>query len=249
MGWLKLDDQYDDHEKIVAAGPMAELLDVRGMLFCARRETDGFVPYTQLAALGRDLKAPKKLAEALVEVGRWEDDPDEKGWWVHDYLVYNPPSEKKNAEREAARERMRLAREAKQVRSSADVRANTQRTSAEVQDAFGDSSRNPVPVPQVLSEPRAPYPPDFERFWSDYPRKTEKRSALKAWKARLREGIAAEDLIRASAAYGEAMASTEERFVKTPARFLSPDRVFEEWLNKPKLVNGVSYESPKTVYR
>ena len=147
MGWLKLDDQYDDHEKIVAAGPLAELLDLRAMLFCARRETDGFVPYTQLSALCRDIPAPKKKAALLVKVGRWTDSPDEGGWWVHDFLEYNPSRVEKEAEREAARARMNKARSAKpkknNARSSENVRPNNAR-----------SSDNPLP--QVLSEPKSP---------------------------------------------------------------------------------------------
>lgn len=98
------------------------------------------------------------------------------------------------------------------------------------------------------SSPAEVYPPEFERFWSSYPRKTEKRKALKAWRARTREGTDADVLIRAAGVYGGAMVTTEPRFIKHPATFLGPERPFEEWLTGPTPVNGVTYDD-KVEYR
>lgn len=142
MGWLKLDDQRLGHEKLVAAGAYAELLDVRGMLYAAQRETDGFIPYHQLSVIAFNIPAPKKKAAKLCEVGRWHDDPDRGGWWVHDYLDYNPSAEDREAEREAARGRMRAARRKKKPRSSPE-------RSEDVRPNFSGSSGNPVPVPEL----------------------------------------------------------------------------------------------------
>jgi len=46
--WAKLDAGYYDDEKIIAAGPMAELLFVRGIAFCRARMNDGFIRTEQL---------------------------------------------------------------------------------------------------------------------------------------------------------------------------------------------------------
>lgn len=102
MAWLKLDDKYDDHPKIVAAGPEASWLDVRGMLYCARHETDGYISESQLKRIGGDFSARKRrgLVEKLVEVGRWIQDEERGGWCVHDFLAYNFSAEEAQRRRE-----------------------------------------------------------------------------------------------------------------------------------------------------
>lgn len=161
MGWARFDDAYTDHPKVVSAGPLAELLDMRAILFSARYETDGHIPPAQVARIGVGVPALKKRIAALVEVERWHEPGHQckdcpqilDGWVVHGYLDYNPASDKKEAEREAARERMRRAREAKREankgRSSDDVRANDGRSSPEVQEC----SDNPVPSPTPKAKP------------------------------------------------------------------------------------------------
>lgn len=83
------------------------------------------------------------------------------------------------------------------------------------------------------------YTAEFEKFWSLYPRKVEKRAAFKAWRARLREGISPETLICAAGYYAEyCMANRlEERYIKHPATFLGPSRPFEDYL-KPRAEPG-----------
>lgn len=122
MTWLRVDDRYDLNDKIVEAGPEAGWLDLRGMLYCARNETDGHIPAAQLKNIGSDFSARKRgsLVEKLVAVGRWSVDPED-GWRVHDYLTYNPAAAKLEAEREASRRRMGRLRSGTR---SPHVRAN-----------------------------------------------------------------------------------------------------------------------------
>jgi len=144
VGWAKFDDQFTDHPKVVAAGPMAELLAVRAVIHCARYETDGHVQAAQLPRLALGITSPKKQVAALVKCGLWEEDADGNGWWVHDFLDYHPSAEQKEQEREQARERMANVRK-KKGRSSDDVRPNTDRSSD-----YPDPSRTP-PQDQELS--------------------------------------------------------------------------------------------------
>jgi hypothetical protein len=94
--WIKLDDGYAEHEKLLEAGPHALALDIRGMCYCARRLTDGLVPSGAIPALMVDLD-PGAL-EALLRVGRWEE--AKGGYQIHDYLVYNPSKAEVLAERD-----------------------------------------------------------------------------------------------------------------------------------------------------
>jgi len=71
---------------------------------------------------------------------------------------------------------------------------------------------------------------DFEEFWSDYPRKVNKQVALKAYRARRREGVSAEDLLAGRdryRAYVEAE-GTEEKYIKHGSTFLGPDKHWQE---------------------
>ena len=122
MGWAKFDDQFTRHPKVIAAGPWAELLAMRGVIYAAGLETDGFIPTAGLAHIGAGIPAVKKKAAALVEVGLWEE--SDGGWVIHDFLDYHPARAAKEEERAKARERMR------------EVRANS-----------NGSARNPDPTP------------------------------------------------------------------------------------------------------
>lgn len=105
MGWARFDDAYSDHPKILEAGPWAELLDMRAIIYCARYETDGFVSKNGAKKVGHGIRKLAQVVEQLVAVGRWREDP-EGGWWVVDFLDYNPSKASKDKERAAARSRM-----------------------------------------------------------------------------------------------------------------------------------------------
>ena len=102
MSWVKLDDKFTGHTKVLAAGPEAAWLHIEGLCYCAQQETDGVIPDAALAHLTQFSK-PKatKLAARLVEVGLWERNGT--GWLVHDYLDYNPSKKELEARRETKR--------------------------------------------------------------------------------------------------------------------------------------------------
>lgn len=109
MGWVKLDDNYRNHPKIVKAGADGMALDIAGMCYSAAYLTDGFVPDSAVTTL-YPVKSAKRVADRLVTVGRWERDDDHNGYWIHDYLDYNPPADKVLADREKEREKKRNRR-------------------------------------------------------------------------------------------------------------------------------------------
>ena len=98
MAWIKIDDQFSDHPKVIAAGPLAAWLHICGLTYCGRYLTDGLIPLGQLRKLA-DVDNAIELAARLVEVGLWEE--TEGGFLVHDYLDYNPSAAKVKAERAA----------------------------------------------------------------------------------------------------------------------------------------------------
>lgn len=71
MSWAFLDDRFDEHPKVEAAGTEAAWLYVCGLLYSKRNNTDGFIPTTRVAKLVNQ-KHPARLAKRLVKVGLWE---------------------------------------------------------------------------------------------------------------------------------------------------------------------------------
>jgi hypothetical protein len=86
MQWVKLDDSFFCHPKIVTAGAEATGLYIWGLTYSAHNLTDGHVPVAWVKQVvgGR----ARKLAGVLVEQGLWQ--PNDAGWLIHDYLDYNP---------------------------------------------------------------------------------------------------------------------------------------------------------------
>ena len=132
--WFKVDDALATHDKVLMAGNAAMGLWVRAGAWSAQHLTDGFVPAHAVKLLGNLAQA-----KALVTAGLWHK--VDGGFQFHEWHDYQPTREAVEAERAAARERMRKIRNGPR---SGDVRANTAERSAEVRDP---SVRDPRPVP------------------------------------------------------------------------------------------------------
>jgi hypothetical protein len=152
MVWVKLDDGFPDHPKVLAAGPLAAWLYVCGLAYAARLLTDGFIPTVQVGRLAA-LQGAEDLAGRLVSVGLWER--VDGGYRVHDYLDWNTPASHIKRDRAAAAERMRRLRSgdtpAPAPADSGKVRANTSRTNGERSGEVRQPTPVPAPVP-VRSE-------------------------------------------------------------------------------------------------
>lgn len=110
MPWVRLDDQFPDHPKVIAAGPQGAWLYVTALCYCNRMLTDGFIPGDQPARL---VPSGAHLALRLVRVGLWRKDIKQgvEGYTVHDYHEYQPTREEVIEERRKNTERQRRARD------------------------------------------------------------------------------------------------------------------------------------------
>jgi hypothetical protein len=150
MGWIKLDDQFFRHPKVVGAGRDDRLLYLAGLCYCGANLTDGLIPSGAIRLLAAEVEIAKPTAAAarLVEAGLWERAGAD--FRVHDYLEHNRSSERVRAEREAAAERMQRKR-------SGEVRANIDRSSGEVREQE-KSTRREETDPTGAKDPPAPRP-------------------------------------------------------------------------------------------
>lgn len=107
MAWAKFDDVFPEHPKIVGLSDAAFRLQVEAVCYSNRHLTDGLVLAVVLPRIS-GVKHPVKVAGELVAAGLWETTAE--GWWIHDYLVYQPSRAKVLEEREQAAERQRRRR-------------------------------------------------------------------------------------------------------------------------------------------
>lgn len=118
MAWVRLDEAFPDHPKVVTAGPLAAWLHVCALAYCNRFLTDGFIPYAQVGRLvdftgvfidedgglavdgdgrGAHQADPYEMAERLVDVGIWEQ--RRGGFAIHDFLDFQPSRAEVEAQR------------------------------------------------------------------------------------------------------------------------------------------------------
>jgi|JI9StandDraft_1071089.scaffolds.fasta_scaffold44891_3 hypothetical protein len=190
MTWVKLDDGFADHPKVIDAGPLASWLFVCGLAYCSRQLTDGFIPTGQVRRLA-DVERPDELVNTLIRVGMWQK--VDGGYQVHDYLDYQPSADEVKRKRGEAADRMRKLR-------SQEVRANISGTSQEVRQprpvpvpsrtpthnptveenvSLSDAPTTETPKPKVITEAER----TFGEFWALYPKgRGSKKLAAEEWK-------------------------------------------------------------------
>lgn len=89
--FVPLDVHYSADRALVKAGPMAELLYVRGLAYAKEhKETDGHLPDFDLPVFGRGIPNPSKHAAALVREQVWL--AEDEGWRIRTWAKWNPTS-------------------------------------------------------------------------------------------------------------------------------------------------------------
>ncbi len=146
MSWVKIDDQFPEHPKLMAVGLEGQGLQIAALCYCARQLTDGFIPAAALPLLtGLGPKASTTWTERMVAAGLWEPIANgmANGWQIHDYLQYNP------ARKDVLEQRQRVSQE----RSKAGSKGAANRWQTD----------GPVPIPSPTQSPNTPSRPGARR--------------------------------------------------------------------------------------
>jgi hypothetical protein len=114
MGWVRLDDNFADHPKVIALSDPAFRLYIQALCYSNRQLTDGFIPLPVYLNLSKEADE----AELLIDAGLWESVHSTQsgssatvGYQIRSYSEYQPTKEKVNEKRDAAKERLRKFRE------------------------------------------------------------------------------------------------------------------------------------------
>ena len=98
MGWVYLDDHFDEHHKVLGAGeihPLAPWLFICGLTYSRRAAAGGLIPNAKVKTLTPLYR--KAAREALITVGLWEDIPTVASIQVHDYGQWNKTNDERSS--------------------------------------------------------------------------------------------------------------------------------------------------------
>lgn len=135
--YVPLDVEFDSDDKLILAGPMAELLYIRSLAFAKRTMSNGDITNAQLVVIGRGIPNAKKHAKKLEDVGAWRTTTT--GWHIAAWLKRNKSVDAIATERE--------------VKKAASVKANHERW--HVGDTGKPSALCPLCYPTSYPKPDA----------------------------------------------------------------------------------------------
>lgn len=238
MPWFKVDDGFHrskkvrrlSKDKVMAVGVWTLAGD-----WSADNLTDGFVPWEII-----DEWDPKRrLSQRLFDVGLWDvaEHDGEAGIQFHDWADYQPTAEQVKAERAAAAERQRKARDSR--RASRGSHAVTPIATDGVTESVthngsngvsSDAPTRPDPTKRkdsLTAARRARVDQAFDDFWAAYPRKVGKDAARKAWtKAALATSTV--QIIEGAKNYAGQREGEDSQFTAHPATWLNAGRWDDE---------------------
>lgn len=263
MPWGRFDDEYPHNRKIRKLSHEAFRLDVSGILWANKYGTDGFIADDDLPLVCTEVRRAERCAEELANRGRWER--VHGGWYIHDFLDYNPSAEQVAADREARTNRQQRWRERRRASRNGDVDASTDASHDESDDASRNGAvtpapraRVPLPLPlEVLRTsdqtrppverkgPPTPEPEGFGEFWSAYPKKVGKQAAIKAYAKAVKAGAKPADLLAAAQLYAMDCRTLEDpHFIKHPSGWLNDGRWTDERAQPQTLPPDISTPPP-----
>lgn len=140
MGWVRLDDNFADHPKVIGLSDAAFRLFITGLCYSNRQLTDGIIPYRMVQAwVGED---PTKPSDELEDQDLWAR--VDSGFLILSYSEYQPTRDEVERKREQAKERLARYRETQKKR---------------VSNAYQDDDRNadetPPPTQPNPTQPNA----------------------------------------------------------------------------------------------
>lgn len=130
MTWVKLDDGFTDHPKVVGLSDKAFRVHVRALCYCARFAPGvGTIPATALPQLG----ATKAVVAELIKARLWDE--EDGALTVHDFSEYHPKPDKRAAAGRLGGVASGEARRSKREAFASENRSNYEASASENDEA------------------------------------------------------------------------------------------------------------------
>lgn len=231
--WVRLDDSFATHHKLIAAGPLAMALQVRAICYARHQRTDGWIPTPVIPSLIFDLPTDRDWPAYMQQHHLW-DRRDDGEYEVHDFLDWNPSTKELDLvkERQAKGGKKGMKSRWKDHKpdhnSTYNSTYNSPNKSPDKSLILSDVVLNTVSNPSSSE-------PEFEQFWSAYPKKVGKKDAQRAWaKAKDRPDIAVLLEAIGKQTHSEQWRKEAGQFIPNPATWLNRG----SWADEPIQVNG-----------
>lgn len=212
MKWFRLWHEWATDPKIQL---MSEEMQRRHvMLLCLRRQCD--------PAIFTDEEIAKYMRIDMDELFKTKELFEKRGFIDNGWNVL--AWEKRQFEHDSAAERMRKYRERKKKKDKTVTETSQLR--------HGDVTVTP-PDNRIQNTDKDIYTPKFHNLWGFYPRKIDKRLALRKYDATIKKGADYKDLLKATQNYAKAMAGKEKEHIKHGSTWFGPDEPWKEWIDGP----------------
>lgn len=240
--WVKIDDGFATHPKILSAGPLAALIQIRAICFASQNKTDGFLPASAinillhgLEELGIDTGSIGDYASVgcqaneldwpsiMVHHQLWE--VRDGGYYVHDYLEWN-----------LSKKEQESFRKKKSYAGKKGMKSRWNKEKSQITDVITSSitdvitKRYHATSTSSSSSSSLKSDSEFEQFWNVYPKKIGKRAALQAWrKAKDKPPLVDIMQVIDKAKQSEQWTKENGQFIPHPSTWLNQGR----WMDEP----------------
>lgn len=158
MAWVRFDDGFFRHPKVVAAGRDARDMYTSSIFYANQNLTDGFIPESALRMVAADacVNSHGKAVKALLREGLWIE--VEGGYQIHDYLDYQPSAASITDKQTANKRRQQEWRD-RNRNAKDNVQRNTNRnavTSAPVTGTDKDKDNYKAISDEIADTPKPP---------------------------------------------------------------------------------------------
>lgn len=93
MSWLRIDDQFFVHRKVINLSKDAKLLHLAALAYCCSQSPDGLLTPAAVRIAAGNVDAKPVCAKELIEAELWHKEGD--NYRIHDFEVYNPPQKRR----------------------------------------------------------------------------------------------------------------------------------------------------------
>ena len=153
MGWVRLDDNFADHPKVIALSDSAFRIYINALCYSNRQLTDGFIP-NPVYEIWASRESNEEPADALIEADLWE--VTNGGFLIRSYTEYQPTREMVNEKRDQAKERLKRYRERNANETPPPTQPNpTQPNPNKDITTYGENDGEVIPLPRVKSANKA----------------------------------------------------------------------------------------------
>ena len=146
MTWIRLDDNFPDHPKVIGLSDKAFRVHLQGLCYGGQYLTDGFIPMFVAAKFADNNMSV--LAE-LTNAKLWVEKMPNNGFQIHDFLVFQSSKESIETRKEQLRHAQSRFRSKKKDNSNQEVITDKSISNQDVINPH-THTHTPTHTPEVL---------------------------------------------------------------------------------------------------